>query len=391
LINGENNGNVGIRAYAAIAGLAFMKLRYKIGIVILALLAIGVLWLGYSLSHDAACGPAPALPSNAIAMKAIVSRCYGSPDVLKLENVEKPTAADNEVLIKVHAASVNPLDWHFMRGTPYFMRLQVGMGAPKDTRLGVDFAGTIEAVGKNVKRFKSGDEVFGGADGAFAEYVTVPEDDALALKPPNISFEQAAAVPIAALTALQALRDKGRLQPGQKLLINGASGGVGTFAVQIAKTLGADVTGVCSTRNVDMVRSIGADHVIDYTKEDFTASGIHYDLIIDTVGNHSLLQYRRALTPTGIFVVVGGPSDGHWIGPMMGFINAKLFSPFVSQTFVPFLAQLTQQDLSDVGDLMHAGKVTPVIDRSYQLSEVPAAIRYLEQGHARGKVVIAVD
>jgi NADPH:quinone reductase-like Zn-dependent oxidoreductase len=368
-----------------------VKLRYKIGIVILALLGIGVLWLGYSLSHDAACGPAPALPSNATAMRAIVYRCYGSPDVLKVEDVEKPTAADNEVLIKVHAASVNPLDWHFMRGMPYFMRLQAGMGAPKDTRLGVDFAGTIEAVGKSVKRFKPGDEVFGGADGAFADYVTLPEDDALALKPPNISFEQAASVPIAALTALQALRDKGRLQPGQKVLINGASGGVGTFAVQIAKSLGADVTGVCSTRNVDMVRSLGADHVIDYTQEDFTASGIHYDLIIDTVGNHSLLQYRRALTPTGIFVVVGGPNVGHWIGPMTGFINAKLFSPFVSQTFVPFLARLTQKDLSVLGDLMQAGKVTPVIDRSYKLSEVPAAMRYLEQGHARGKVVIALD
>jgi NADPH:quinone reductase-like Zn-dependent oxidoreductase len=391
LIKGENNGNVGTWAYAAIAGLGFMKLRYKIGIVILALVGIGVLWLGYSLSHDAACGPAPALPSNTTAMKAIVYRCYGSPDVLKVENVEKPTAADNEVLIKVHAASVNPLDWHFMRGMPYFMRLQAGMGAPKDTRLGVDFAGTIEAAGKNVKRFKPGDEVFGGADGAFAEYVAVPEDDALALKPSNISFEQAASVPIAALTALQALRDKGRLQPGQKVLINGASGGVGTFAVQIAKSFGADVTGVCSTRNVDMVRSIGADHVIDYTQEDFTASGIHYDLIIDTVGNHSLPQYRRALTPTGIFVVVGGPNDGHWIGPMTGFINAKLLSPFVSQTFVPFLARLTQKDLSNVADLMQAGKVTPVIDRSYKLSEVPAAMRYLEQGHARGKVVIALD
>src|ERR1700733_9659888 len=252
-----------------------MKPRYKIGIVILALLAIGVLWLGYGLSHDAACGPAPALPRNATAMKALVSRCYGSPDVLKVENVEKPTAADNEVLMKVHAASVNPLDWHFMRGTPYFMRLQVGMGAPKDTRLGVDFAGTVEVVGKNVKRFKPGDDVFGGADGAFADYVTVPEDDALALKPSNISFQQAAAVPIAALTALQALRDKGRLQPGQKVLINGASGGVGTFAVQLAKSFGAEVTGVCSTRNVDLVRSLGADHVIDYTQQDFTRTGQH--------------------------------------------------------------------------------------------------------------------
>jgi NADPH:quinone reductase-like Zn-dependent oxidoreductase len=324
-------------------------------------------------------------------MKAIVSRCYGSPDVLTLEEIAKPTAADNEVLVKVHAAAVNPLDWHYMRGTPYIVRLDSGLGAPEDPRLGVDFAGTVEAVGRNVKRFRPGDDVFGGRDGAFAEYVNVRENRAVALKPANVTFEQAASVPVAALTALQALRDKGRIQPGQKVLINGASGGVGTFAVQIAKSFGADVTGVCSTRNVNMVRSIGADHVIDYTQEDFTKGGKRYDLVLDTVGNHSLLEYRHVLIPKGIFVIVGGPNNGQWIGPMATPIKAMMLSPFVSQKFVPFLAELKKEDLAIMRDLMQTGKVTPVIDRRYSLSEVPAAIRYLEEGHARGKLVINLE
>jgi NADPH:quinone reductase-like Zn-dependent oxidoreductase len=282
-----------------------MRLRYKILSVILILVALGLVSLVLALSHDSACGPAPLPPNNAKLMKAIVHHCYGSPDVLKFEDIEKPTAADDQVLVKVHAASVNPLDWHYMRGTPYLVRLDSGFGKPANPRLGVDFAGTVEAVGNNVKRFKPGDEVFGGKFGAFAEYVTVREDRALALKPANVTFEQVASVPIAALTALQGLRDKGRIQPGQKVLINGASGGVGTFAVQIAKSFGAEVTGVCSTRNVALVRSIGADHVIDYTQEDFTQGAQHYDLILDNVGSHSLLEYRRALNPKGIFVLVG--------------------------------------------------------------------------------------
>ena len=323
-------------------------------------------------------------------MKAIVYRCYGSPDVLEFEDIEKPTPANGEVLVKVVAASVNPLDWHFMRGSPYIMRLGSGLGAPNDASMGVDFAGTVEAVGRNVKRFKRGDEVFGGRSGAFAEYVTVLEDRALALKPANMTFVQSATVPIAGITALQALRDKGKIEPGQKVLINGASGGVGTFAVQIAKSFGAEVTGVCSTRNVAMVRSIGADHVIDYTKEDYTKSGHRYDLIIDNVGNHSLLANRRVLNPDGIFVIVGGPK-GNWLRPLMGPIKALMLSPFVGQEFVMILAKLRAEDLAILGDLMQAGKVTPVIDRRYRLSEVPAAIRYSEEGHARGKIVIDLE
>ena len=364
-----------------------MKLRYKIANGILIFLAVAIVSLALVLSHDSACGPAPAISDETELMKAIVYRCYGSPDVLEFEDVEKPTPADDEVLVKIHAAAVNPLDWHYMRGSPYIMRLGTGLGAPNGTSMGVDFAGTVEAVGSNVERFKPGDEVFGGRSGAFAEYVTVPEDRALALKPANMTFEQAASVPIAAITALQALRDKGKIKPGQKVLINGASGGVGTFAVQIAKSFGAEVTGVCSTRNVEMVRSIGADHVFDYTQEDYTKSGQRYDLIIDMVGNHSLLANRRVLNPDGIFVIVGA-QKGDWLRPLMRPINAFMLSPFVGQEFVMLLARLRKDDLAILGGLMQDGTVTPVIDRRYRLSEVPAAIRYSEEGHARGKIVI---
>ncbi len=367
-----------------------MKLRYKVARGVLIVLAVAAMSLALVLSHNSACGSAPKLADSAELMKAIVYRCYGSPDVLEFEDVAKPTPADHEVLVKVHAASVNPLDWHYMRGSPYVMRLGTGLGAPKDSRLGVDFAGTVEAVGRDVKRFKHGDEVFGGAGGAFAEYVTIREDRGLAMKPANVTFEQAASVPIAAITALQALRDKGRLKPGQKVLINGASGGVGTFAVQIAKSFGAEVTGVCSTRNVEMVRSIGADHVVDYTKENYTESGQHYDLIIDNVGNHSLLANRQALEPDGIFVIIGGPK-GNWLGPLMSPIKALMLSPFVGQEFVLLLAKLDKDDLAILGDLMQEGKVTPVIDRRYRLHEVPAAIRYSEEGHARGKIIIDLE
>jgi NADPH:quinone reductase-like Zn-dependent oxidoreductase len=368
-----------------------MKLRYKILNGVLILVVAGLVAVALALSHNSPCSAAPTLAGKTNLMKAIVHRCYGSSDVLKLEDIEKPTAADDQVLVKVHAASVNPLDFHYMRGTPYIVRMDSGFGKPNNFRLGVDFAGTVEAVGKDVTRFKPGDEVYGGKFGAFAEYVTVKQDRALALKPANMTFEQAAAVPIAAVTALQALRDKGGIHPGQKVLINGASGGVGTFAVQIAKSFGAEVTGVCSTRNVEMVRSIGADHVIDYTREDFTRGAQRYDLILDNVGSHSLLEYRRVLGPHGIVVIIGGPSNGNWIGPLTGFIQALLLSPFVSQKLTPLLAELNKEDLSFLGDLMQQGKVTPVIDRRYSLSELPAAIRYLEAGHARGKVVISVE
>ena len=367
-----------------------MKLRYKIANGILIFLALAIFSLGLVLSHNADCVPAPEISSASLSMKAIVYRCYGSPDVLTYEDIEKPMPGDDEVLVKVHAASVNPLDWHYMRGSPYFIRLGSGVGAPKDIRLGVDFAGTVEAVGKDVEQFKLGDEVFGGANGAFSEYVTVRDSRALAMKPANITFEQAASVPIAAITALQALRDKGKIKTGHRVLINGASGGVGTFAVQIAKSFGAEVTGVCSTRNVEMVRSIGADHVFDYKKENYTESGKQYDLIIDNVGNHSLLANRRVLSPEGVLVIVGG-AGGNWLGPLIRPIKALLLSPFVGQEFVLILAQLRQEDLAILAGLMQAGTVTPVIDRSYRLSEVAAAIRYSEEGHARGKIVIDLE
>jgi NADPH:quinone reductase-like Zn-dependent oxidoreductase len=327
-------------------------------------------------------------------MKAVVYTNYGSPDVLEIRDIKKPVPNDDQVLIKVRTASINPLDWHFMEGTPYIMRaMGVGLRKPKDPRLGVDYAGTVEAVGKNVTQFKPGDEVIGGKSGAFAEYVCARADRAIVLKPANITFEQAASVPIAAITALQGLRDKGKIQPGQKVLINGASGGVGTFAVQIAKSFGADVTGVCSTRNLDMVRSLGADHVIDYTKEDFTKNGQRYDLILDNVGTQPLSGFRRVLNPNGILVMIGGggPNDGGLIGPLGRPVKALLLSPFISQKMGMLMAELNKKDLTILGDLMQSGKVTPVIDRTYPLSQIAEAIRYLEQGHARGKVVITVE
>jgi NADPH:quinone reductase-like Zn-dependent oxidoreductase len=327
-------------------------------------------------------------------MKAVVYTNYGSPDVLEIRDIKKPVPNDDQVLIKVRTASINPLDWHFMEGTPYIMRaIGVGLRKPKDPRLGVDYAGTVEAVGKNVTQFKPGDEVLGGKSGAFAEYVCARADRAIVLKPANITFEQAASVPIAAITALQGLRDKGKIQPGQKVLINGASGGVGTFAVQIAKSFGADVTGVCSTRNLDMVRSLGADHVIDYTKEDFTKNGQRYDLILDNVGTQPLSGFRRALQPKGICVMIGGggPNDGGLIGPLGRPVKALLLSPFISQKMGMLMAELNKKDLTILADLMQSGKVTPVIDRTYPLSQIAEAIRYLEQGHARGKVIITVE
>jgi NADPH:quinone reductase-like Zn-dependent oxidoreductase len=367
-----------------------MKLRYRLLGAVLGILAVAIVWLGYAASHDDPCGTAPPLSAATPAMKAVVYRCYGPPQVMSYESVAKPVPAANEVLVKVHAASVNPLDWHYVSGRPYLVRTDSGFGAPKSPALGVDFAGTVEATGSAVRGLKVGDEVFGARHGAFAEYVSVPADRALAPKPANMSFEQAAAVPVAGVTALQALRDKGHVRAGQKVLINGASGGVGTLAVQIAKAYGAEVTGVCSARNADMVRAIGADHVIDYTKEDFTRGAQRYDLILDTVGNHGPLELRRALTPRGTLVLIGGPSNGNWVGPMAGFLEAVVVAPFVSQTFTPMLAELTPKDIAELGELMRSGKVTPVIDRRYPLAQTAAALTYLEAGHARGKVVIDV-
>ena len=328
-------------------------------------------------------------------MKAAVYRKYGPPDVVQIEDVQKPVPKDKEVLVEVRAASVNPLDWKVMSGGPYIIRALLGLGKPKIRRPGVDVAGRVESVGRNVTQFKPGDEVFGTCRGAFAEYVCSSESGAvmksvLVAKPENVTFEQAASAPIAALTALQGLRDEGQIQTGQRVLINGAAGGVGTFAVQIAKSFGAEVTGVCSTRNVDMVRSIGADHVIDYTQEDFTKSGQRYDLFFDCVGNHPLLARRRVLVPKGRLIMVGAPDTARLTGLLARLIGALVLSRFVSQKLVPFLAKSNKEDLSTIRELLATGKVTPVIDKRYRLSEVPEALWYLKEGHARGKVVMSV-
>jgi len=323
-------------------------------------------------------------------MKAIVYHQYGPPDVLQYADIEKPVPKDNEVLIRIRAASVNPLDWHFVRGTPYLIRpLMMGLRKPKVPRLGVDVAGEVEAVGKDVTSFKPGDAVFGTCRGAFAEYGCAPEKS-LATKPRNLTFEQAAAVNVAGFTALQAIRDSGNVQPGYKVLVNGAAGGVGTFAVQIAKHYGAEVTGVCSTGNVEMLRSIGADHVIDYTQEDFTKGTKRYDVILDSIGNHSFSAIKGVLSPKGICVVIGAKDDGTWFGPMLWLFKVALRWILRDRQFAMCRAKGNKADLEILRDLIEAGKITPVIDRRYNLREVPQAIGYVEQGHARGKVVITV-
>ncbi|MFC1790873.1 NAD(P)-dependent alcohol dehydrogenase [Gemmatimonadota bacterium] len=333
-------------------------------------------------------------------MKAITLERYGSPDVLRLQEIDKPVVHDDDVLVRIRAASLNPYDWHLLTGRPYIARAQFGLLKPKVNGLGADLAGQVEAVGKNVTQFRSGDEVFGEVNGevpgqpllelgSCSEYVCVSEDSVVP-KPANLTFEQAAAVPMAAHTALQALRDRGRIEAGQRVLINGASGGVGPFAVQIAKSLGAEVTGVCSTRNVDMVRSIGADKVIDYTREDFTRGGQRYDLMLDNVGNRSLSECRRVLDPEAIYLSSFGQPENRWIGPVAELAKMFVVSPFVSQKMIPLTVKRTKEALLALKNLIEAGKVTPVIDRTYPLDEVPEAMRYLEEGHARGKIVITV-
>ncbi len=358
------------------------------GILLVLILAFLVGFIAYWRStNDCDRKATPSSP-----MKAITHCEYGGPEVLKVEDIEKPVPNDNQLLVRVRAVSVNPLDLT-IRGS-LLLRPLFGLRKPKDTRLGVDYAGTVEAVGKNVTNFKPGDEVFGGKTGAFAEYICVLADRAVVPKPANMTFEQAASVPVAAITALQGLRDKGQIQAGQKVLINGASGGVGTFAVQIAKSFGTEVTGVCSTRNVDLVRSIGADHVIDYTKEDFSKTDQRYDLIYDLIGNHSFSERRRILNPNGICVMAGiggaGWHDG-FATRLLGELNSYLRSRFVSQKFIAYIAQFNKKDMMVLADLMQSGKVTPVIDRTYKLNETADALRYLEQGHARGKVVVTVE
>ncbi len=320
-------------------------------------------------------------------MKAIVQDHYGSQETLKLADVKRPEIGDDEVLVRVHAASIHVGDWILMSGVPYLMRLATGLRKPKNRVPGTDVAGTVEAVGKDVRRLRAGDEVFGWCAGAFAEYARASEDH-FVKKPADLTFEQAAAVGVSATTALQLLRDEGKIQPGQRVLINGASGGVGTFAVQIAKSFGADVTGVCSTKNVDMVRSIGADHVIDYTREDFTKGGPRYDLILDNVGNHSLAKTRRALTPNGTLLPNGG---GHSGGKLGRVIRASIVSTLVRQQGRPSVKTQNAADLEILKALVEAGTVTPVIDRTYPLRETPAAIGHVATGHARGTVVISVS
>lgn len=322
-------------------------------------------------------------------MKAITQHKYGSPgDVLELEEIDKPLIKDPEILVRVHAASVHIGDSHMTRGVPYAMRPLFSASRARNHVPGTDIAGTVEAVGNSVEQLGPGDEVFGSCKGAFAEYTTSSED-ALTLMPTNLTFEQASAVGTSALTALQALRDQGDIQPGQKVLITGASGGVGTFAVQIAKAFGAEVTGVCSTRNVDMVRSIGADHAIDYTQEDFTTGGQRYDFILDNVGSHSLSDTRRALTPEGTLSANGAPVSG-WFGGLGYFFNAFATSLFVQQQDRPFLSMPNKEDLATLKQLVEAGKITPVIDRTYPLSESAEAIGHVGEGHAQGKTIITV-
>ncbi len=331
-------------------------------------------------------GPSPA-SARENTMKAIVQMRYGSPDVLQLKDIDKPVVKDDEVLVRVRATAVNIGDWHLLRGMPYVMRLVAGLRKPRRDVPGLDVAGEVEVTGKNVKRFRPGDQVFGWCKGAFAEYALAAESNLLP-KPANLTFEQSAAVGDSAFTALNAVRDQGKVQPGHRVLINGASGGVGTFAVQIAKAFGAHVTGVCSTRNVDMVRSIGADEVIDYTKADFTKTGQHYDVMLDLVGNCSLSDCRRVLTPRGTYVVVGVRDMGRWFG-LGRQTRALMLSPFVSQRVRVFIVRHNTEDLAVLKKLVETGQVTPVIDRQYTLSEVPEALRFLGEGHSRGKIVIA--
>ena len=367
-----------------------MKLRYKILTGLLGVVIVCITTLAVVISKTDDCVPMVAVADGTESMKAVLYNCYGGPEVLQTTEVAKPVPADNEVLVKVRAAAVNPLDWHFMRGSPYLMRLLAGIGKPDDERMGVDFAGVVESVGKDVTRYAPGDEVFGGRSGAFAEYVLIPEDRGIAPKPANITFEQAASVAIAGVTAIEALRDKGQVKPGDKVLINGASGGVGTFAVQIAKAMGAEVSGVCSTRNVEMVKSLGADRVYDYTKENYTEGDKRFDVIVDMVGNHPHLDNIGVLEPNGKLVMVGG-AKGDWIAPLKGPIKAMLLGPFVDQEMVSLLAGMAGEDLAALGDFMASGQMTPVIDQRFAFAEIEDAIRYSETGRAHGKIVVNIE
>ena len=367
-----------------------MKRRYKILGWFAGTIAVAVFVLALVLRHTSACPPTVGGVERG-AMQAWAYHCYGGPEVLQVESVAKPSPAADELLIKVRAAALNPLDWHYLRGEPYIMRTGTGIGSPTDKRIGVDFSGIVEAVGKDVTRFKPGDEVFGARGGAYGEYIVVRQSRNVVLKPDNISFEQAAAAPVAAITALQALRDKGQVKAGSKVLINGASGGVGTYAVQLAKWMGAEVTAVCSGRNVDMVKSLGADHVVDYTRENFTDADVKYDVIIDNIGNQPLSRLRRVMTENGKDVIVGAPSDGKWLGPLSVPLKGSVYNWFVSQEFMFFLSEMNPADLDLLRRLMEEGKVRSMVERTYRFSELPEAIRHLETGRTRGKVVVTME
>jgi len=368
-----------------------MKLRYKILTGVAGLFAVALSALAITLAYESPCPSTPPAAAGTESMRAVMQRCYGQPGVLTLERIAKPTPDAGRMLVKVRAASVNPFEWHMTTGKPYLLRLFKGVGAPDSPRAGSDFAGVVEATGPGVTRFKVGDEVFGGAHGALAEYVLVREDGDVVVKPPELSFEQAAAIPIAAVTALQGLREHGRIAAGQKVLINGASGGVGTYAVQLAKFFGAEVTGVCSTRNVELVRSLGADRVIDYTQENFTEGTERYDLIFDTAGNHDVFDLLDVMTPEGTLVGIGGPKTDPWIGPIWGMAKRKIVASFVDQTLVGFVASVHAADLEFLATLMRDGKMTSAIDRRYKLEETAAALEYIGTRRARGKVIVTID
>jgi len=369
-----------------------VRLRNKIFIGIAAFFGVAFAAVAITVSYDSACPPVAAAAADTDSMRAIMNRCYGVPEGVRLEQVAKPTPPEGKVLIRVHAASVNPAEWYRISGRPKLIRLEGGIGAPEgDGRAGFDVAGTVEAVGPNVTLFKPGDEVFGGVHGALAEYVVGREQGAIVLKPESMSFDEAAAIPIAAITALQGLRDHGGIKAGQKVLINGASGGVGTYAVQIAKSLGAEVTGVCSTRNVDMVRSLGADHVIDYTKENFTEGKERYDLILDNVGNHGFFDLEDVMKPDGVIVVVGGSKSGALLGPIKRIAWMSIVGHFIEPRTTFFIAKVNKADLELLAGLVREGKMRSVIDRSFPLEEAGAALEYLGAGHARGKVVVTVN
>ncbi len=367
-----------------------MRIFYWTTGILLGVVLATITVLAVLLGYNAACpGPAAPPPGTEV-MRAVSYHCYGSPEVLQIATTGRPEPAADEVLVRVKAASVNPMDWHYMRGSPYFMRLMSGIGRPTDTRLGTDFAGVVESVGAEVSEFKPGDPVFGGAAGAFGEFVVRAADRSIAHMPPGISFAEAAAIPVAAITALQALRDSGEVEAGQRVLINGASGGVGGYAVQIARSMGATVTGVCSTRNVARVLALGADHVIDYTLSDYTQGEQEYDLIVDLVGNHSVQANHRALASGGRMVMVAG-GQGDWLGPLQNPVMAALLAPFVDQKFVTLLARLEKPDLETLAAMVARGELRPVIDRHYPLSKVAEAIAYSETGRAQGKIILDID